>query len=134
MLMPKKQKHRKHHKIKNIGKAGRAVDVNFGSFGLKAMEPCWLSSRQIESARKVIAKYTKKGGKLWIRAFPDHAITKKGGEIPMGKGKGEVDHYVAIIKAGAIIFETEGISREVAEEAMTLAAHKLPVKCKVVER
>ncbi|MFW5888183.1 MAG: 50S ribosomal protein L16 [Patescibacteria group bacterium] len=134
MLMPKKQKHRKHHKIKKIGKAGRSVDVNFGSFGLKALEPCWLSSRQIESARKVIAKYTKKGGKLWIRVFPDHAITKKGGEIPMGKGKGDVDHYVAIVKAGSIIFETEGISGEAAKEAMTLAAYKLPTKCKVVER
>lgn len=132
--MPKKQKHRKHHKVKKIGKASRTVNVNFGSYGLKALEPSWITSRQIESARKVIAKYTKKGGKLWIRIFPDHAITKKGGEIPMGKGKGDVDHYVAVVKAGTIVFETEGISREAAHEALKLASYKLPVKCKVMER
>ena len=134
MLVPKKQKYRKHHKIKKIGKATRATHVNFGSFGLKTLEPCWLTARQIEAARKVITKYTKKHGKLWIRVFPDHAITKKGGEIPMGKGKGDVDHYVAIVKGGAIVFEVEGISREFAYEALKLAAYKLPIKCKVVEK
>lgn len=134
MLMPKKQKFRKHHVSKNIGKASRMVNVSFGSYGLKSLEPCWISSRQIESARKVITKYTRKGGKLWIRIFPDQAVTAKGGEIPMGKGKGDVDRYVAIVKPGMIMFEVEIASREQAYEALKLAAYKLPVKCKVVER
>lgn len=134
MLMPKKQKFRKHHVSKNIGKASRAVSVSFGSYGLKSLEPSWVSSRQIESARKVITKYTRKGGKSWIRIFPDQGVTAKGGEIPMGKGKGDVDRYVAIVKPGMIMFEIEIASREQAYEALKLASYKLPVKCKVVER
>jgi large subunit ribosomal protein L16 len=134
MLMPKKQKYRKHHVTKNIGKASRTVEVSFGSYGLKSLDAKWVSSRQIEAARKVITKYTKKGGKMWIRIFPDQAVTAKGGEIPMGKGKGDVDHYVAIVKPGMILFEMEIASREQALEALKLAAYKLPVRCKVVER
>ena len=132
MLMPKKTKYRKSHKAKRGGKATRLVDISFGSFGLKSLESHWITSRQIEAARKVIAKYTKKGGKIWIRIFPDIPITKKGGEIPMGKGKGSVDHYVAIVKRGMVMFEVEGIDKDIAKKAMSLAAYKLPVKCRFV--
>ena len=110
MLMPKKTKYRKSHKGKRGGKACRLTNINFGSFGLKSMEAHWVTSRQIESARKVITKYTKKGGKIWIRIFPDKPVTKKGGEMPMGKGKGAVDHYVAVVKPGMILFEVEGLT------------------------
>jgi len=130
MLMPKKTKYRKSHKVKRGGKASRLAQVSFGSFGLKALEAHWLTSRQIESARKVLTKYIKKGGKIWIRIFPDKSVTQKGGEIPMGKGKGSVDHYVAIVKPGMVLFEIEGISEGEAKEAMILAAHKLPIKCR----
>lgn len=134
MLMPKKTKHRKSHKGKRGGKATRLLELNFGSFGLKAMEPHWVSSRQIEAARRVITKYTKKGGNMWIRVFPDKPVTKKGGEIPMGKGKGSVDHYVVVVKPGTILFELEGVEDKTAVEALTLAAHKLPIKCKVIKK
>ncbi len=134
MLVPKKTKYRKAHKFKNLGKATSTNSVDFGSFGLKSVESCWITSRQIEAARKVIAKYTKRGGKTWIRIFPDKPVTKKGGEIPMGKGKGPVDHYIAPVKAGTVIFELDGLSREVAEKAMSLAAYKLPVKCKFISK
>jgi large subunit ribosomal protein L16 len=134
MLMPKKTKHRKSHKGKRGGKATRLLELNFGSFGLKAMEPHWVSSRQIEAARRVITKYTKKGGNMWIRVFPDKPVTKKGGEIPMGKGKGSVDHYVVVVKPGTILFELEGVEDKMAVEALTLAAHKLPIKCKVIKK
>lgn len=132
--MPKKTKHRKSHKGKRGGKATRLLELNFGSFGLKAMEPHWVSSRQIEAARRVITKYTKKGGNMWIRVFPDKPVTKKGGEIPMGKGKGSVDHYVVVVKPGTILFELEGVEDKMAVEALTLAAHKLPIKCKVIKK
>ncbi len=134
MLMPKKQKYRKHHVSKKFGKASRTINVNFGSYGLKSLQAKWITSRQIEATRKVITKYTKKGGKIWIRIFPDQGVTAKGGEIPMGKGKGDVDRYVAIVKPGMILFEIEIASKEQAYEALNLAAYKLPVKCKVVER
>ncbi len=130
--MPKKTKHRKSHKGTRGGKATRMNFVSFGAFGLKSLEANWITSRQIESARRVIAKYTKKGGKAWIRIFPAQPVTKKGGEIPMGKGKGAVDHYVAKIKPGTVMFEVDGISEELAKKVMMLAAHKLPVKCKFV--
>jgi len=134
MLMPKKTKYRKSHKGKRGGKATRLVDVSFGSFGLKSLENCWVTSRQIEAARRVMTKYTKKGGKIWIRIFPDKPVTQKGGEIPMGKGKGTVDHYVAVVKPGMILFEMEGIPEELAKEAMELAVFKLPIKCKFVKK
>ncbi len=134
MLMPKKTKHRKSHKGKRGGKATRLTEVNFGSFGLKAVEAHWITARQIEAARRVITKYTKKGGNMWIRIFPDKPVTQKGGEIPMGKGKGAVDHYVVVVKPGAIMFEVEGIDEKMAKEALILAAHKLPIKCKFVKK
>lgn len=132
MLIPKKTKYRKSHKGKRGGKATRLVNVSFGSFGLKSLENCWVNSRQIESARRVMTRYTKKGGKIWIRVFPDKPVTKKGGEIPMGKGKGAVDHYVVVVKPGMVLFEMEGIPEKTAKEAMELASHKLPVKCKFI--
>ena len=134
MLMPKKTKHRKSHKGKRGGKATRLTEVNFGSFGLKAVEAHWITARQIEAARRVITKYTKKGGNMWIRIFPDKPVTQKGGEIPMGKGKGAVDHYVVVVKPGAIMFEIEGVDEKTAKEALILAAHKLPIKCKFVKK
>lgn len=132
MLMPKKTKHKKSHKGKRGGKATRKVDISFGSFGLKSMEACWVSSRQIEAARRVLTRYIKKGGRIWIRVFPDKPVTQKGGEIPMGKGKGGVDHYVVVVKPGMIMFEMEGISLEIAKKAMTSAGHKLPIKTKFI--
>lgn len=134
MLMPKKTKHRKEHKRKLKGQATRLVKVSFGEFGLKSITASVVTSRQIESARRVMTRYTKKTGKIWIRIFPDKPMTKKGGEIPMGKGKGAVDHYVAIIKPGMIMFEMGGIDEKTAKEAMELAAYKLPVKCKFVTK
>lgn len=134
MLMPKKTKYRKEHKRSRGGVAGRKLDVSFGSYGLKALEEDWISSRQIESARKVIAKYTKKGGKMWVRIFPDKPVTEKGGEMPMGTGKGELDHYVAVVKPGTIMFELDGLGNEAAQEALHAAAYKLPIKCKVITR
>jgi len=130
--MPKKTKHRKSHKGNSGGNAARMTDVSFGSYGLKSLGSHWVTSRQIEAARKVITKYTKKGGKIWIRIFPDKPVTQKGGEIPMGKGKGAVDHYVAVVKPGMVMFEMEGVSEEVAKTALNLAAYKLPVKCKFI--
>lgn len=132
MLMPKKTKFRKSHKSKRGGKASRLIAISFGQFGLKAMEAHWVSARQIEAARRVMTKYTKRGGKIWIRIFPDRSVTKKGGEIPMGKGKGSVDHYIAAVKPGMVLFEMDGITGEAAKEAMNLAAHKLPIKCKFI--
>ena len=132
MLMPKKTKHRKSHKIITKGKANQMNSVSHGSYGLKAMEARWITARQIEAARRVMTKYIKKGGKIWIRIFPSLPITKKGGEIPMGKGKGSVDYYVAPVKAGTVLFEMGGLSEEAAKEAMNLAAYKLPIKCKFV--
>ena len=120
------------HKRRRGGKATRMISVSFGDYGLKSLEACWISSRQIEAARKVLTKYIKKGGKIWIRIFPDKSVTAKGGEIPMGKGKGAVDHYVAVVKPGMIMFEMAGISEAEAKEAMKMTAYKLPVKCKYV--
>ena len=132
--MPKKTKWRKMHKRRRGGKATRMINVSFGDYGLKSLEACWVSSRQIEAARKVLTKYIKKGGKIWIRIFPDKSVTAKGGEIPMGKGKGAVDHYVAVVKPGMVMFEMVGVSETVAKEAMKMAAYKLPVKCKYVAK
>ena len=134
MLMPKKTKWRKMHKRRRGGKATRMVNVSFGDYGLKSLEACWVSSRQIEATRKVLTKYIKKGGKIWIRIFPDKSVTVKGGEIPMGKGKGAVDHYVAIVKPGMVMFEMAGVSETEAKEAMKMAAYKLPVKCRYVAK
>ncbi|MCF7820749.1 MAG: 50S ribosomal protein L16 [Candidatus Pacebacteria bacterium] len=134
MLMPKKTKYRKEHKRYHSGQASSLLKVSFGAHGLKALEGSWVSSRQIEAARRVMTKYTKKGGKIWIRMFPDKPVTLKGGEIPMGKGKGAVDHYVAIVKPGMVMFEIAGIDEATSKKALELAAYKLPVKCKFVSK
>lgn len=130
MLLPKKVKHRKWHLGPIRGKASAGSTLAFGSFGLKSLEPKRISSRQIEAARRAMTRYMQRGGKIWIRIFPDHPVTKKGAEVPMGKGKGAVDHYVAIVKPGTVIFEMEGVSEETAREAFRLAANKLAVKTK----
>lgn len=132
MLLPKKAKYRKRFKgrIKGVTKRGSRLD--FGEFGLKALEPCWLSSRQIEAARKAVVHQTKRGGKLWIRVFPDKPITQKPSEVGMGGGKGPVDHYVAVVRPGRIIFELAGVEEKVALEALERAAQKLPIKTKIV--
>lgn len=121
-------------KGKRGGKATRLLTVSYGSFGLKSLENCWVSSKQIEAARRVMTRYTKKGGKIFIRIFPDKPVTAKGGEMPMGKGKGGVDHYVAVVKPGMVMFEMEGITHEQAKIAMDAAAYKLPVKCKFIAK
>ena len=122
------------HKRKRGGKASQMLELSFGDYGLKSLEACWISSRQIESARKVLTRYISKGGKVWIRIFPDKSVTIKGGEIPMGKGKGSVDHYVAIVKPGMIMFEIAGITETEAKEAMKMAGYKLPVICKFIKK
>ena len=132
--MPKKTKYRKSHKGSRGGKATRKTTISFGSFGLKSLEAHWVTARQIEAARRVMTRYTKRGGKIWIRIFPDKPVTVKGGEIPMGKGKGAVDHYVVVVKPGMVMFEMEGISDEMAKEAMNKAAYKLPIKCKFITK
>lgn len=132
--MPKKTKFRKDHKRRRGGKASRMLTVAFGSYGLKATTEHWVTARQIESARRVMTKYVKKGGKIWIRIFPDKPVTAHGGELPMGKGKGSVDYYVAIVKPGAVMFEMDGIDEATAQEAMIGASHKLPLKCTFVTK
>lgn len=134
ILMPKKVKHRKWQKGRSKGIERRATTLSFGSYGLKSLETCWISARQIEAARRAILRYLKKGGKLWIRIFPQKPITRKGTEVPMGGGKGEVEFYAFPIKPGRIIFELEGIKEEVAREALKKAADKLPVKTKFIKK
>jgi len=136
MLTPKKVKHRKWHKgrSRNTGVATRRTTLAFGMAGLKSLGYGWITARQIEAARRAIMHYIKKGGKVWIRIFPDKPVTFKGSEIPMGGGKGAVDRYVAPVKPGCIIFEIDGVTEEVASEAMRLASHKLPVVCKIVKK
>ena len=128
MLSPRKVKHRKWHKGVLRGNATSKTRVNFGKYGLKAMGNCWLTARQIESARRAMTRFVKRGGKIWIRVFPDKPVTKKGEQSTMGSGKGAVDHYVAVIKPGMILFEMDGVPEEKAKQALRLAAHKLPVK------
>ena len=133
MLMPKKVKHRKIHRGGEIrGVATKGTEVSFGSYGLKASTSGLISARQIEAARRAMTRYVKRGGKIWIRIFPDKPMTKKGDETPMGKGKGSVDHFVARIKQGRVLFEMDGVTEEIAREAMRLADYKLCVKTKFV--
>ncbi len=134
MLMPKKVKHRKMQKGNMNGLAYRGSKVSFGEYALKAMEPGWLTSRQIESARIAITRHVKRGAKLWIRIFPDKPITKKPAETRMGKGKGAPEYWVAVIKPGRVLYEMSGATEEVAREAMRLASMKLPIKVKFVKR
>ncbi|KKR10212.1 MAG: 50S ribosomal protein L16 [Parcubacteria group bacterium GW2011_GWA2_39_18] len=136
MLTPKKVKHRKWQKGRRRfdGMATRGHYLSFGSFGLKAVGEKWINSRQIESARRAIVHHIQKGGKVWIRLFPDKPITRKGAEVGMGGGKGSVDHYVAPVKPGKILFEVDGVSESLAREALMRAAAKLPIKTKIVKR
>lgn len=135
--MPKKVKHRKWHKGRSRYKnlvATRATTLDFGQYGLKAMSECWVDSRQIEAARRAIAHSIKKGGKVWIRIFPDKPVTEKGSQSTMGGGKGSPSFYVVVVRPGAIMFEMEGVTIDQAKEAMRLASHKLPVKTKFVSK
>lgn len=134
MLSPKKVKHRKMHKGRMDGKAYRGSDLSFGQFGLKALEPGWVSARQIEAARIAITRHVKRGGKIWIRIFPDKPITKKPAETRMGKGKGNPEYWVSVVRSGRILYEIDGVPRETAEEAFRLASHKLPVATRFVAR
>ncbi len=134
MLMPKKVKFRKMMKGRMKGKALRGSDISFGEFGLKSTEPGWITSRQIESARIAITRHAKRGCKLWIRIFPDKPITKKPAETRMGKGKGNPEYWVAVVKPGRILYEIAGVSEEIAREALRLASHKLPISTKFVYR
>ena len=136
MLVPKKVKHRKRHKemrrLKGVASSGTKVE--FGTYGLKTLDPKWLTSRQLEAARRAIIRHLRKGGKMWTRVFPDKPVTKKGLEVPMGGGKGTVDRYVAPVRPGRIIFELDGIEESVAREAFSKASDKLPVKTKFVTK
>src|SRR3989338_8819325 len=136
MLIPKKTKHRKWHKGRRrfSGIETRGTKLAFGAFGLKAQERDWLTARQIEAARRAMTRYVARGGKIWIRVFPDKPVTKKGAETPMGGGKGSVDHYVVPIKPGRILFEMDGVSKDLAQEAMKRAAYKLPLKTKFISK
>lgn len=136
MLLPKRVKHRKWQKGRRRaeGIETRATELSFGSFGLKNLDTKWLTSRQIEAARRAIMRYFKKGGRLWIRLFPDKPVTTKGNEVPMGAGKGGVDHYVFALKPGRMIFEIDGLKEDMAKEALRKAAAKLPVKTKIIKR
>lgn len=134
MLQPKRTKFRKAQKGRNRGLAHRGSQIAFGDFGLKTLQPGWLTSRQIEASRIAVTRYMKRQGKVWIRVFPDKPITAKPAEVRMGKGKGAPSHWVAVIRPGRILFECEGVDKAQAQEAMRLAAQKLPVKCKFVVR
>jgi len=134
MLIPKKVKHRKWHKGRMRGKASSKTNIDFGSYGLKSTSTAWVTSRQIESARRAMTRFVQKGGKIWIRIFPDKPVTTHGSETPMGGGKGNVDHYVAVVKPGTILFEMDGVDVDMAKEAMRLASHKLPVNTKFVSK
>lgn len=132
MLIPKKVKHRKHHRGRSSGKAMSGNSISFGSFALKALENSWVTSRQIEAARRAMTRYIQRGGKIWIRIFPDKPITSHGNESPMGAGKGAVDHFVAVVQKGRILFEMDGVTKDQATEAMRLASHKLPIKTRFI--
>ena len=134
MLLPKRVKYRRVMRGRLTGKATRGNVVSNGEFGLQALEPSWITSRQIEAARIAMTRYTKRGGKVWIKIFPDKPITRKPAETRMGSGKGSPEYWVAVVKPGRIMFEIAGVSEEVAREAMRLAMHKLPIKCKFVTK
>ncbi|HBQ26922.1 MAG TPA: 50S ribosomal protein L16, partial [Syntrophomonas sp.] len=129
MLTPKRIKYRKQHRPDLSGKANKGNTVTYGDYGLQALEAAWITNRQIEAARIAINRYVKRGGKLWIKIFPDRPLTVKPAETRMGKGKGSPEHWVAVVKPGRVMFELSGVTEEVAREAMRLAAHKLPIKC-----
>ncbi len=132
MLLPKRVKWRKQQRGRMTGHETRGVTMAFGEFGLQALEPCWLTQRQIEAARRALVRYMKRRGKVWVRIFPDKPVTHRAAETRMGTGKGAVDHWVAVIKPGRIIFEVAGLPEDVAREAIRLASHKLPIKTKML--
>ena len=134
MLQPKRVKHRKQHKGRIRGNAERGSTIAFGSFGLKALEPVWITNRQIEAARQALTRHMKREGNVWIRIFPDKPITAKPAEVRMGKGKGSLEYWAAVVKPGRILFEADGVPEQVAREAFELAAQKLPIKLKFVVR
>ena len=134
MLLPKRVKYRRVHRGRLKGKAMRGNTVTYGEYGLQALEPAWITSNQIESARIAMTRYIKRGGKVWIKIFPDKPVTTKPAETRMGSGKGTLEYWVAVVKPGRVLFEIAGVPEEVAKEALRLATHKLPCKCKVVSR
>ena len=134
MLLPKRVKYRRVHRGRMKGKASRGNTVTYGEWGLQAIEPSWITSNQIEAARIAMTRYTKRGGKVWIKIFPDKPVTEKPAETRMGSGKGSPEYWVAVVKPGRVMFEIAGVSEEVAREALRLASHTLPVKCKIVKR
>ena len=134
MLLPKRVKYRRVHRGRLTGKATRGNKVTYGEFGLVALEPAWITSNQIEAARIAMTRYTKRGGKVWIKIFPDKPVTEKPAETRMGSGKGSPEYWVAVVKPGRVMFEIAGVSEEVAREALRLASHKLPIKTKVIAR
>ncbi len=134
MLQPKRMKHRKFHRGKRRGIESRGTEVQFGEYGLQALEATWMTARQIEAARRAVVRYVKRGGKIWVRVFPDKPVTKRAAETRMGSGKGAVDHWVAVVRPGRMIFEIAGVREDVARSALRLAAHKLPIKTQFVVR
>ena len=134
MLQPKRVKYRNHHRGRRKGLSVAGSTLNFGEFGLKATGPVWVTSRQIEAARRAMTRYTRRGGRIWIRIFPDKSVTARAAETRMGKGKGAVDHWVAVVKPGRIMFELAGIPEETAKRALTLASSKMPMPTKIVSR
>ncbi len=134
MLMPKRVKYRKVHRGRRKGVASRGNQVTFGDFGLQALGPAWLTSRQIEAARRAIVRYLRRGGKLWIRVFPDHPVTARAAETRMGGGKGSVEYWAAVVRPGLVLFEVAGVEESAAREAMRLASHKLPIPTQFVRR
>ena len=134
MLLPKRVKYRRVHRGRLTGKATRGNKITYGEFGLVALEPAWITSNQIEAARIAMTRYTKRGGKVWIKIFPDKPVTEKPAETRMGSGKGSPEYWVAVVKPGRVMFEIAGVSEDVAREALRLASHKLPIKTKIVKR
>lgn len=134
MLLPRRVKYRKQHRGRMTGKATRGNFIAYGDFGIVAMEPCWITSNQIEASRIAINRYVKRGGQVWIKIFPDKPVTSKPAETRMGSGKGSPDHWVAVVKPGRVLFEIAGVSEEIAREAMRLAGHKLPCKTKFIAK
>ena len=134
MLMPKRVKHRKQFRGSMAGKATRGNKIAYGEYGIVALEPCWIRSNQIEAARVAMTRFIKRGGQVWIKIFPDKPVTAKPAETRMGSGKGSVDYWVAVVKPGRVMFEIGGVDEEVAREALRLATHKLPCKCKIVSK
>ncbi len=134
MLSPKRTKFRKHQRGRMCGAATRGNEVDFGEFAMQALEPCWITSRQIESARRAMSRYIKRGGKIWIRIFPDKSVTKRAAETRMGSGKGAPEFWVAVVKPGRVMFEIAGVNEEVAKEAIRLASAKMPIKTRFIKR